>query len=806
MPENKQPLIVPINQLLPPELFILPVRHRPVFPGMVTPLVIAEGKLAEAIENVHKSNQYLGLVMQHDDTQNEVGPDNLFKVGTAAKILKRINLPEGGMHLLVNSLERFRIQSFVHAQPQMLAKVEYQIEATEVRDKELIALMRSVLNQAKEMMAENPYFTEEMKLTLINVEEPGKIADFVCSVLNLKREEFQEILETFDIRRRLERTLQFLARELDLVKLQRKIQGKVNQSAETNQREYYLREQLKAIKNELRGPETKDKDAEYYRQKIEAAKLPPEANEKALDECSKLDYIEPSSHEYTVIRNYLDTLLDLPWNTEAVDQIELAHARKVLNRDHYGLDDVKTRILEYLAVRSLKKDVKGSIICLVGPPGVGKTSLGRSIAQAMKKKFYRFSLGGMRDEAEIKGHRRTYIGAMPGKIIQGLKTTKAKDMVLMLDEIDKLGRSYHGDPASSLLEVLDPQQNFEFRDHFLDLPFNLSKVTFITTANTLDSIPEPLIDRMEVIRLPGYILEEKMQIAKKYLVGRAVADSGLTSKNAPQITSAGMRFIIDSYAREAGVRRLEKEIQKLYRKAAAAVVEKKSFPKTLTPAEIPTYLGKPVFTGADEFMTLAIGSAIGLAYTSMGGATLTIESRKFPGRGRVKFTGQIGKVMNESAEIAVSYARSLENDEKFWTKNDIHIHVPDGATPKDGPSAGITITTALLSLLREKKMRAGFAMTGEIRLSGDVLPIGGLREKIVAARRMGIKNVIFPYDNLRDYEELPKELKTGLKVYPAKHYSEIDTLLFGEKKKTVKTKTKRAASKIRQLHKKPRAA
>lgn len=783
MAENKEPLIVPINQLLPPELFILPVRHRPVFPGMVTPLVIAEGRLAEAIENVHKQNQYLGLVLQHDDTSSEVGPDQLYRVGTAAKILKRINLPEGGMHLLVNSLERFTIQSFLHSTTQMLARVQYQIEPTEVRDKELIALMRSVLNQAKEMMAENPYFTEEMKLTLINVEEPGKIADFVSSVLNLKREEFQEILETFDVRRRLERVLQFLARELDLVKLQRKIQGKVNQGVEHNQREYYLREQLKAIKSELRGPETRDKDGDYYRQKIEAAKLPPEASERALDECGKLDYIEPSSHEYTVIRNYLDTILDLPWNVQAVDDIDLAYARQVLNRDHFGLEDVKTRILEYLAVRRLKADVKGSIICLVGPPGVGKTSLGKSIAAAMKKKFYRFSLGGMRDEAEIKGHRRTYIGAMPGKLIQGLKTTKAKDMVLMLDEIDKLGRSYHGDPASALLEVLDPAQNSEFRDHFLDLPFDLSQITFITTANSLDTVSEPLLDRMEIIRLPGYILEEKLQIAKKYLVGRAIADSGLTKKNAPLISPAGLRFLIDGYAREAGVRRLEREIQKLYRKAAAALVEKKPFAKALTPKEIPQYLGKPVFTRADELTSLAVGSAIGLAYTAMGGATLTIESRKFPGRGKVKFTGQIGKVMSESAEIAVSFARSLEKDDRFWSKHDIHIHVPDGATPKDGPSAGITITTALLSLLRDQKIQPGFAMTGEIRLSGDVLPIGGLREKIVAARRVGIRQVIFPYDNLRDYEELPVELKKGLKIFAVKHYSEIEQLLFTQAKK-----------------------
>jgi ATP-dependent Lon protease len=750
---------------------------------MITPLVIAEGKLAEAIENIHKQNQYLGLVLQHDDTNSEVGPDQIYRVGTAARILKRINLPEGGMHLLVNSLERFRILSFLHTQPHMLARVEYEIETNEVRDKELIALMRSVLNQAKEIMSENPYFTEEMKLTLVNVEEPGKIADFVSSVLNLKREEFQEILETFDVRRRLERVLQFLARELDIIKLQRKIQGKVNQGVEHNQREYYLREQLKAIKSELRGSDTRDKDADYYRQKIEAARLPAEANERALDECSKLDYIEPSSHEYTVVRNYLDTILDLPWNVEAKDDIDLAYARQVLNRDHFGLDDVKTRILEYLAVRSLKSDVKGSILCLVGPPGVGKTSLGRSIAAAMKKKFYRFSLGGMRDEAEIKGHRRTYIGAMPGKVIQALKTTKAKDLVLMLDEIDKIGHSYHGDPASALLEVLDPAQNSEFRDHFLDIPFDLSQITFITTANTLDTIPEPLLDRMEVIRLPGYILEEKLQIAKKYLIGRAVVESGLTRKNAPQISNAGLKFLIDGYAREAGVRRLEREIQKLYRKAAAALVEKKPFPKILTPEEIPRYLGKPIFTRDDELTRLEVGSAIGLAYTALGGATLVIESRKFPGRGRIKFTGQIGKVMNESAELAVAYARSLQDDDRFFTKHDIHIHVPDGATPKDGPSAGITITTALLSLLRNQKIKPGFAMTGEIRLSGDVLPIGGLREKIVAARRVGIRNVIFPYDNLRDYEELPAELKKGLKIFPVKHYNEIDKLLFPQAKK-----------------------
>ncbi|MCS6972434.1 MAG: AAA family ATPase, partial [Leptospiraceae bacterium] len=396
-------------------------------------------------------------------------------------------------------------------------------------------------------------------------------------------------------------------------------------------------------------------------------------------------------------------------------------------------------------------------------------------------KFFRISLGGKRDEAEIKGHRRTYIGAMPGKIIQALRTTKSKDLVLMLDEIDKLGRSYYGDPASALLEVLDPTQNSEFRDHFLDLPFDLSQITFITTANTTESIPEPLLDRMEVIRLSGYILEEKMQIAQKYLIGRAISESGLNRKNAPRISTAGLRFLIDGYSREAGVRRLEREIQKLYRKAAAAFVEKKPFPQVLGPQEIPKYLGKPVFTSDDEAKRLNIGSAIGLAYTALGGATLVVESRKFPGRGKIKFTGQIGKVMNESAEIAVSYARSLEKDDKFWLRHDIHIHVPDGATPKDGPSAGVTIATALLSLVREQIIQPGFAMTGELRLSGDVLPIGGLREKIVAARRVGIKKIIFPYENLRDYEELPAELRRGLTIFPVKHYSEIDELLFGKK-------------------------
>lgn len=776
-------LIVSVDQLLPEELFIVPIRNRPVFPGMVTPIIIGSGPLSQAIEVISKKTGYIGLVMQEDDNLQEIIAEKLYHTGTAVKILKKINLPDGGIHLLVNTLQRFTIKEFIYTRPNVVAKVEYHPDQYNPRDKEIMALTRAVLAQAKEMMNESPFFTEEMKVTLVNVDEPGKIADFVCGVLNLEKHEFQDILETFDVKKRLEKTLVFITRELELLRLQKKIQGEIHRKIEEQQKEFFLREQLKAIRQELGQKQGfPEKNSEYYRNKIEALNLPKEAREKALAEVEKLEYIDSNSAEFSVVRNYLDTILDLPWENPSFTDVDLKYARKILDRDHYGLADVKERILEFLAVRKLRKSEKGSILCLVGPPGVGKTSLGKSIAEAMQRKFFRFSLGGMRDEAEIKGHRRTYVGAMPGKIIQALRVVKTKNPVLMLDEIDKMGISFQGDPASALLEVLDPAQNSEFRDHYLDIPFDLSYILFITTANTVDSIPEPLLDRMEVIRLAGYIPEEKVQIAKKYIIPRAILEHGLPKKKAPQVGTKTLRFIIDGYSREAGVRSLEKEIQKIYRKAAFAEVEGKPYPKKLSEKDVMEILGPPRFSREKEIQITSYGVAIGLAYTALGGATLLIEANAMPGRGRFKLTGQLGKVMQESAEIALTYIRSFTQDPQFFNRHDIHLHVPDGATPKDGPSAGITIATALLSLYRKKKIKPSFAMTGELGLTGEVMPIGGVREKVIAGRRVGIKNLILPVDNKKDFLELPPILKRGIRVHYVANYTEVVKLVFGETK------------------------
>lgn len=771
-------LIVTVDQLLPENLNIIPIRYRPVFPGMVTPLVISSGDLTDFIETILKKTTFLGLVLQKNDEVEEIDVKNLYNVGTVCKVIKKINMPEGGIHLLVNTLTRFSVKKYINDSRNPMARVTYRRDDFNSKDKEMQALTRAVLIKAKEISQHNPLFTEEMKLTLVNVEEPGKIADFVCSILNLEKEEFQKVLTTFNVKKRLELALRFLTREMELIKLQNKIQGEVDDKIEHQQRDYYLREQLKAIREELGIGGSKEKDADYYIKKIEAAGLPAEAKEKAMEEVGRFDYVDPHSSEYGVIRNYLDTVLELPWANPKFEDIDLAKARKILARDHFGLEEVKERIIEHLAVRKFRQEEKGTILCFVGPPGVGKTSLGRSIARAMGKKFFRFSLGGMRDEAEIKGHRRTYVGAMPGKVIQALKVVKSKDPVLMLDEIDKLGVSYQGDPASALLEVLDPEQNVDFRDHFLDLPFDLSYVTFITTANTLDSIPAPLLDRMEVIRLAGYILEEKVKIVQKYIIPRSIEEVGLKKAVAPKITLDGLKHIIDAYSREAGVRSVEKEIKKIYRKAVSAKVEKKSFSKTIGPEQVKEILGSPKFSSTEEATLKYPGCAIGLAWTSMGGATLVIESRVIPGKGEFKLTGQLGKVMIESADVAITYVKSLVKDDQYWSKYDLHIHVPEGATPKDGPSAGITITSALLSLYKNKLPRAGFAMTGEIRLTGEVLPIGGLKEKVIAARRIGIKKVIFPHENIKDWEELPDYLKKGMKIFPVKHYDEVYKLLF----------------------------
>ncbi|MES0491715.1 MAG: endopeptidase La [Leptospirales bacterium] len=771
-------IVVTIDQLLPDNLNILPVRFRPVFPGIVTPLLIPSGELSDYVENVLKKTTFLGFVLQKDDGLSEIKVKNLYKVGTVVKVIKKINLPEGGIHLLVNTLARFSVIEYVQNRHRPVAKVKYRRDEVNSKDRELQALTRAVLTKSKEIANLSPLFTEEMKLTLVNVEEPGKIADFVCSILNLEKEEFQKVLETFDLKKRLGMALSFLSREMELIKLQQKIQGEVDEKLDNQQRDYYLREQLKAIRDELGLSGNKEKDADYYLKKINSTELPDEALEKAKEEVGRFDYVDPHSSEYGVIRNYLDITLELPWKDPIYKDIDLVRARRILDRDHFGLNDVKDRIIEHLSVKKFRKDEKGTILCFVGPPGVGKTSLGKSIAAAMGKKFFRFSLGGMRDEAEIKGHRRTYVGAMPGKVIQALKVVKSKDPVLMLDEIDKLGISFQGDPASALLEVLDPEQNKAFRDHFLDLPFDLSYVTFITTANTLDSIPAPLLDRMELIRLSGYILEEKVKIVHKYIAPRTIKEVGLTKKNAPVITTNGLKFIIDGYSREAGVRSIEKYIQKIYRKAVTAIVAKKKFPKSIDETNVEEILGTQKFLSNEEAKLNYPGCAIGLAWTQMGGTTLIIESRATPGKGRFRLTGQLGKVMMESADIAFTYVKSLVNDDEYWSKHEIHIHVPDGATPKDGPSAGITIATALFSLYYQKIPTKGFAMTGELRLTGQVLPIGGLKEKVIAARRIGIKKLLFPKENIKDWKELADYLKKGMTIHPVDHYLEVKGILF----------------------------
>jgi ATP-dependent Lon protease len=635
----------------------------------------------------------------------------------------------------------------------------------------------------KQVAENNPLFSEEMRLSMFNIDHPGKIADFITSILNIDRAEQQRILEMNDVQARMEHVLIFIKKEQELLKIQKKIQEQLGEKISKSQREYFLKEELKAIKAEL-GMAVDSKSSEYQRFKdaVEKLAFEGEVKEQVEQELEKFSLMEPSSPEFTVTRNYLETIVALPWNTESQESIDVDKALAILNEDHYGLDDVKQRIVEYLAVRRLKNDSKGSIICLVGPPGVGKTSVGKSIARALGRKFFRFSVGGMRDEAEIKGHRRTYIGAMPGKIIQGLKIVKTKNPVYMIDEIDKLGASYQGDPSSALLEVLDPEQNVAFRDYYLDLPFDISHILFVTTANTLDSIPAPLLDRMEVIRLSGYIDAEKVAIAKKYLIPRSLEKAGLP-RGGVKYDAGSLVAIADGYAREAGLRNFEKALDRIHRKVARATLAKEvKLPLSLKTPSLVEYLGKPVFLDEEMAEITKPGMATGLAWTQLGGAVLTIEAIANPGKEGFKLTGKLGEVMQESASIAYSYVRHISAehgvDPDFWEKHLIHLHVPAGATPKDGPSAGITLASALLSLATSRKLKKSLAMTGELSLVGRVLPIGGLKEKVIAARRNRIKRVIFPQGNERDLDEIPAHVREGLTFQPVSTMEEVIELIF----------------------------
>ncbi len=854
-----EPNIVPVEQTLSNKLLLIPLMGRPIFPGIFTPLMINSPEDTKAIEESYNGDGLIGIVMMKNETDSPAVAD-LHSVGTVARIIKKINLPDGGVNVFISTIKRFKIRKVLNEKEPMAVIVDYLEDEEDQNVFEIKALTRALISEMKEISENNPLFSEEMRLNMVNIDHPGKIADFIASILNIERDDQQRVLEMLNVRQRMETVLVFIKKEQELLRIQKKIQSELNERIEKSQREYFLKEELKTIKEEL-GMTTDAKTSDYqkFADKLNGFNFEGEIKEAVESELEKFALMDPNSGEFIVTRNYLETIANLPWKEETPIQYSIAEAQKILDADHYGLDDVKKRIIEYLSVRKLKKDSKGSIILLVGPPGVGKTSVGRSIARSMNRPFFRFSVGGMRDEAEIKGHRRTYIGAMPGKIIQGLKIVKSKSPVFMIDEVDKMGISMQGDPSSALLEVLDPEQNITFRDHYLDLPFDISNILFILTANTLDSIPLPLLDRAEIISLSGYIDQEKIEIAKKYLIPKSLEKNGL-KKNQITYDKSSLLFITNSYAREAGVRNLEKCFDKIHRKFAAELIsnpetakisdeidelqkkarvefekeeeririenekiasqivetpyvdakktkkkvkpqkavlqvsekEKKlqtnfntliSKPAALKSTNIEKYLGKPVFNEDEIKKADTYGTALGLAWTSMGGDTLIIEAITNMGKEGMQITGQLGDVMKESASIALSWIKQyvLQNnitDDKWFEKNFIHLHVPEGATPKDGPSAGITMATALLSLIMKKPIKKALAMTGELSLTGQVLPIGGLREKTVAARRNKVKQIIIPKANVRDLDDIPDIVKKNIIFHPVSTYEEVIKLVF----------------------------
>ena len=788
----------------PKTIHIFPLLRRPFFPGMAAPLMIEPGPFYEVLKQISKSDhKCIGLLLSKREEGEiyQMGFKDLYRIGVLARILRIIPMEKGGAQIILNMEKRFEITKEMEDPKALKAHVAYHEDCAALDDT-LKAYAISIISTIKELLKLNPLFKEELQIFLSHSDftEPGKIADFAVALTTATREELQDVLETFDVAQRIEKALVLLKKELDLSKLQQNINQKIETTITKGQKDFFLREQLKTIKREL-GIEKDDKalDREKYETRLKERKVPPDVKAVIAEEMEKLSVLEPLSAEYAVARGYLDWLTIIPWGIYSKECHDLKLAEKILHQDHYGLEDIKQRILEFISVGKLAGGLRGSIICIVGPPGVGKTSVGKSIARALNRQFYRFSVGGMRDEAEIKGHRRTYIGAMPGKLIQALKYCKTMNPVIMLDEVDKIGSSYHGDPASALLEVLDPEQNRDFLDHYLDVRCDLSDVLFIVTANVLDTIPEPLKDRMDVMRLSGYIMEEKVEIAKKYLIPRHRKMMGLKAADV-SFNKEGIRGIINGYAREAGVRGLENNIKKILRKLALQIVrerfpsktkkkEKKAktkkpeYPLKIGTPSLEKFLGKPIFTSDRFYETTPIGVATGLAWTALGGATLYIETIKVAGeKTEMKLTGQAGSVMKESSEIAWSYLHSTINKYApgftFFEKSQVHMHIPEGATPKDGPSAGITMVTAMLSLLTATPVLRDLGMTGEITLTGRVLPIGGVKEKLVAARRSGLKAVVFPKENVRDYVELPGYVKEGIDIHFVENYDEVFKIAF----------------------------
>lgn len=768
---------------IPTRIPILPMRDTVIYPFMVSPLFVARPKSIKLIDKVLLGNRLLGLVAQKDGDIEEPKPDDINKVGTVATVLKMLKFPDNSIRILVQGLSRMQVINWEQTEPYLEATIK-SVEDYFEKGLELDALTKNITIQFQKIVNVVPNLPDELQIAVMNISHPGKLCDLIASNLNLSLSEKQSILEILDVKRRLEKLTVFMNRELEVLEVGSKIQNEVQSELGKNQREYYLRQQLEAIQKELGEQDERTVEINELREKIEQAKMSEEANKVALRELDRLAKMPPGAAEYTVSRTYLDWLITLPWSVATKDNLNIKRAKTILDKDHYDLEKVKDRILEYLAVRTLKPDMKGPILCLVGPPGVGKTSLGRSIARALSRKFVRISLGGVRDEAEVRGHRRTYIGALPGRIIQGIRQAESNNPVFMLDEIDKLGMDFRGDPSSSLLEVLDPEQNHTFSDHYLETTFDLSKVMFIATANLLDPIPSPLRDRMEVLELPGYTEEEKVQIAKTYIIPKQLEAHGLNSKQLKFDKNAVLK-IIQGYTREAGLRNLERVVANICRRVARGIVEKQIASRKVTSKSLQEYLGAPKFIFETAQRLGEPGVATGLAWTPAGGDILFIEATKMKGTTGLILTGQLGDVMKESARAALSYIRAnadkLDIDIEFFMDYEIHIHIPAGAIPKDGPSAGITIATALLSLVKNIPVRSDLAMTGELTLRGKVLAIGGLKEKVLAAKRAGIKKILMPERNRRDFDEIPENAKKAMDFHYVDSLDDVFNLAFETK-------------------------
>lgn len=763
---------------IPESLPMLPVRDIVIFPYMILPLFVGRDTSVQAVEEaLKKKNRLIFLASQMDMTQENPTPDTIYQVGTIAMIMRMRKLVDGRVKVLIQGIAKGRIKQYTGATSHFEVEVEKIEEPAFTGETvEIEAMVRNARSQIEKIIALGRVLSPDILLVLDDVQEPGRLADLIASHLGLKVEDAQKVLSTVDPKQRLALVNQLLSAELEVLEMQAKIRNTAKDEMSKSQREYFLREQMRAIKNELGENDSKSEEIEELREKILNSNMPEEVESEALKQLGRLERMHPDASEASMVRTYLDLMVDLPWAISTHDNLEIDHAQKILNEDHYDLERIKERILEFLAVRKLKNDMKGPILCFVGPPGVGKTSLGKSIARSMGRKYFRIALGGVKDEAEIRGHRRTYVGAMPGKIVQSLKQVQSNNPVIVLDEIDKLGSDFRGDPSAAMLEVLDPQQNHTFRDNYLNVDFNLSNVLFIATANVLENIPQALRDRMEVIQLSGYTDQDKLMISRKHLIDRQLDENGITRDHV-EFTDEGLAYIISNYTREAGLRNLEREIGSVCRKVAKDVVRGKTDKVTVTPEVVSQLLGAPRFLRDDERNEDQVGVVTGLAWTSAGGEVLTVEAISMRGKGGLILTGQLGDVMKESATAALSYARAhaeaLNIPEDWFEKNEIHIHLPAGAIPKDGPSAGITLATALISLITQAPTRGDLAMTGEVTLGGKVLPVGGIKEKSLAALRQGITDVIIPFANIKDLADIPEDFKKAINFIPVKHLDEV---------------------------------